>query len=71
MILQIKCVEEKVKIENLVFIMAVDICHKGQHEFFFFSHVARGILVPQPGIKLTTLTVKAQSLNHWTNREIP
>ena len=51
--------------------MAVDICHKGQHEFLFFGHVAHGILVPQPGIKLTTLTVKAQSLNHWTNREIP
>ena len=51
--------------------MAVDICHKGQHEFFFFGHVARGILVHQSGIELTTLTVKAQRLNHWANREIP
>ena len=51
--------------------MAVDICHKGQHEFFFFGHVACGILVPQSGIELRTLTVKAQRLNHWANREIP
>ena len=51
--------------------MAVDICHKGQHEFLFFGHVAHGILVPQPGIKLLLPAVKAQILNNWTTREFP
>ena len=32
---------------------------------------ACGILVPQPGIKPTLLTVKVESPNHWTTRELP
>ena len=34
--------------------------------FFFFwpYHVACGILVPQPGIKYTSLSLEAGSLNH-------
>ena len=28
-------------------------------------------LVPQPGIEPVTLTLEAQSLNHWITREIP
>ena len=41
--------------------------------FFFFlpSPVARGILVPQPGIKPVPPALEAQSLNHWTAREVP
>ena len=41
--------------------------------FFFFlqCHLACGILVPWPGIKPTPPALEAQSLNHWTNREVP
>ena len=37
----------------------------------FFGCVARGILVPRPGIEPGHLAVKAQSPNHWTAREFP
>ena len=42
-------------------------------EFFFFGHTTQqaGILVPQPGIEPTPPAVEAQSLNHWTTREVP
>ena len=33
--------------------------------------VACGILVPRPGIKPVPPAVEAQSLNHWTSREVP
>ena len=41
--------------------------------FFFFwpRRAACGILVPQPGIKPAPPAVEAQSLNHWTAREVP
>ena len=41
--------------------------------FFFFGLccVARGILVPQPGIEPAPLAVEVWSLNHWTTREAP
>ena len=44
--------------------------------FFFFlnfwlHNTACGILVPRPGIKPTCPALEAQSLNHWTTREIP
>ena len=39
--------------------------------FFRPHHVACGILVPQPGIKPTPPALEMQSLNHWTNREVP
>ena len=39
--------------------------------FFFLAARAYRILVPQPGIKPMTLAVEAQSLNHWTTREVP
>ena len=44
-------------------------------ETFFFlifwpRHAACGILVPQPGIKPTPPALEAQSLNHWTAREV-
>ena len=38
---------------------------------FWPHHVARGILVPGPGIKLMPPALEAQSLNHWTTREVP
>ena len=34
-------------------------------------HVACGILVPRPGIKPMSPALEAQSLNHWTTREVP
>ena len=37
----------------------------------FFGRVARGILVPQPGIEPVPPAVEVQSLNHWTTREVP
>ena len=39
--------------------------------FFFFGHVAWGILVPRPGIEPQPLVVKVWSPNHWTIREFP
>ena len=43
--------------------------------FFFFFFVwlhgeAYRILVPRPGIKPTAPAVEAQSLNHWTTKEV-
>ena len=35
------------------------------------GHVARGILVPQPGIEPKPLAVKERSPNHWTARGFP
>ena len=32
---------------------------------------ARGTLIPQPGIELVPLAVKAWSPNHWTTRVFP
>ena len=33
--------------------------------------MACGILVPQPGTEPKSPAVEAQSLNHWTSREVP
>ena len=33
--------------------------------------MARGILVPPPGTYLAPPALEAQSLNHWTTREVP
>ena len=33
--------------------------------------MARGILVPAPGIEPEAPAVEARSLNHWTSREVP
>ena len=38
---------------------------------FFGRHKACGILVPQPGIERALPDLEAQSLNHWTAREVP
>lgn len=42
---------------------------------FFFSlmllRVARGLLVPQPGVERATPVVEVQSLTCWTARELP
>ena len=38
---------------------------------FLASHVACGILVPQPGMEPEPHAVGARSLNHWTAREVP
>ena len=38
----------------------------------FWPHsTACGILVPQPGIEPVPPALEAQSLNHWTAREVP
>ena len=44
--------------------------------FLFFLHFGRapwhmGILVPRPGVEPLPPAVEAQSLNHWTAREVP
>ena len=39
--------------------------------FFWPCPTACGILLPWPGIEPTTPAVEAQSLNHWTAREVP
>ena len=45
------------------------------HFFPFFGQAELGvaceILVPPPGMEPTSLVLEAQSLNHWTAREIP
>ena len=39
---------------------------------FFWPHqMARGLLVPQPGIEPMLLELEAQSLNYWTAKEVP
>ena len=38
--------------------------------FFFFFHVACGILVSRPGIEPAHPALEARSLNHWTTREV-
>ena len=38
---------------------------------FYFILFWCEILAPQPGIKPVARAVKAQSLNHWTTREVP
>ena len=39
--------------------------------FFFFGHMACGILVPRPGIETRPPEAEARSPNHWTTREFP
>ena len=39
--------------------------------FIFGRGMACGISVPPPGIELVPPVVEAQSLNHWTVREVP
>ena len=39
--------------------------------FFFWPCLAHGIIVPRPGIEPASPALKAQSLNHWTAREVP
>ena len=39
--------------------------------YFWPCHVARGILVPWPGIEPVLPAVEVQSLNHWSTREFP
>ena len=39
--------------------------------FFWLSHTACEILIPQPGIKPVPPTLGAQHSNHWTTREAP
>ena len=38
--------------------------------FFWPRHEACKILVPRPGIEIVLLELEAQSLNHWTDREV-
>ena len=38
--------------------------------FYFFAMCHVGILVPQLGIKALSPAMEAQSLNHWTTREV-
>ena len=45
--------------------------HWGIFFFFFAYHEACRILVLYPGMEPMTPAVEAQSLNHWTTREIP
>ena len=33
--------------------------------------MARGILVPRPGIEPTSLALQGRFFNHWTTREVP
>ena len=37
---------------------------------FLAGHAACGILFPQPGVEPNPPAVEAQSLNHWTTREV-
>ena len=39
--------------------------------FFLPRHVACGILVPQPAIQPMLPALEAQTLSHWTAREVP
>ena len=39
--------------------------------FWFFGPTICGILVPWPGMETAAPALEAQSLNHWTPREVP
>ena len=39
-------------------------------EGFLFLFLTYGLLVPWPGIESMPPAVEAQSLNHWTTREV-
>ena len=39
--------------------------------YFWPYHAACGILVPRPGTEPAPPALEAQSLNHWTTREVP
>ena len=39
--------------------------------FFFFGHVACGILVTLPGVEPIPPSLEARSLNHWAARKSP
>ena len=39
--------------------------------FLFFCHASCRILVPRPGNETVPPGLEAQSLNHWTAREVP
>ena len=41
------------------------------HIFSWLHHKVCGIFVPQPGIEPAAPVLEAQSLNHWTTREVP
>ena len=43
-------------------------CFKGI--FFWPRHMAFGVLVPRPGMEPVPPALEAQSLGHWTAREI-
>ena len=42
----------------------------GWYSLFWLHQVAGGILVPQSGIEPMPPALGAQSLNHWTTREV-
>ena len=42
----------------------------GWYSLFWPQQVAGGILVPHPGIEPMPPALGAQSLNHWTAREV-
>ena len=55
-------------IDNTNFLLCFFVCFV----FVFWLHcMACSILVPQPGIKPVPPALEAQSLNHWTTREVP
>ena len=48
------------------------LCHPQLLIYFFWPHlIVCDNLAPQPGIKPTPPALEAQSLNHWTTREVP
>ena len=56
----------------MLYIMSHDFIYQFQFNFLFLPHhEACGILVPQSEIKPTSPATEAQSLNHWTAREVP
>ena len=61
------------KIDLLKPQMIVNIFSNKVFSFFFFlpHHKAGRILVSGPGIETVLPAVEAQSLNHWTTRQIP
>ena len=38
---------------------------------FYFGHALQHAELPRPGMEPVPLALGAQSLNHWTTREVP
>ena len=59
-----------VSLYKMFLVLNKNLKKKNFFNVLFIGHTACGILVPQPGIEPMLPPLRAQSLNHWTTREV-